>query len=247
MSSFKAGPDSKITAYTPYEINSDKTPAAQKYDFADQQSQYGAVAFEIDPSVSNSIGLADAKNKEQQKKFDGEVLKFVQKIKDGAFQEAYDKGLEEGIQAARQQAYDEAKQEIQGKIDGLVEVMKGLGELRQKMYEINEKEIVNFCYSMAQKVVFKEIEKDPTLIAEAIKHVATQKEELTLKMSPADYDFMQTHMDKLSNDMNISKIRFEKDEALQRGDLSLESEQGLVDATLDTRLKKLKQLLDGLE
>ena len=132
----------------------------------------------------------------------------------------------------------------------ITDVKKQIEVLQHQLYQENlkrEKEIVQFCYFMAEKIVYRELKRDPSFVIDAIKTIATHKEEVTVKISNEDYLFIQPHLEKLAGEMNISKIRFEKDATFSAGDVIVESEQGLVDGTLETRLKKMKFLLDGQE
>jgi flagellar biosynthesis/type III secretory pathway protein FliH len=253
MSSFKLPSEenvasSEVTAYIPKDLNLEaEGKPVKSFDFIERQDNSGRSNFVIDSRISDHIGLTDAKNKEQQKQFDGEVLRYVQKIKDAAHQEAYEKGLQQGIEDAHAEAFAQAQKDLEEKTKSILEIIKSLTECRNKMLEVNEKEIIQFCYFMAEKIIYRELKHDPDLILNAIKTIATFKEEITVKISAADHLFIQDHLEKLAGMMNISAIRFEKDASLSVGDVIVESEQGLINGTLETRLKKMKNLLNGQE
>ena len=144
MSSFKtasASPEApaEVTSYVPRNLDAEANfKPLQNFNFVEKQSSLNKDSFEIDPQISSYIGLTEAKAKEQQKKFDGEVFRYVQKIKDNAYQEAYQKGLEQGAIDAKAQAYEEARAETESKIKAVVELVNSLSEERQKMLELNE-------------------------------------------------------------------------------------------------------------
>jgi len=238
----------EVTSYVPVNFDNDvSAKPVQSFAFIDSQKANAAADFQIDPQTSLSIGLTEAKTREQQKKFDAEVMRYVQKIKDDAFQEAYKKGLEQGIEEAKSSAYKEANEEMRQQIKSLIQMTEDLGDLRERMLETNEKEIIEFSYMMAEKIVFRALERDPAMILSAIKTIAVHQEDMTIRVSPADHAVIQPHLDLLATEMNLANIRFEKDAALNSGDVVVESEQGTVDGSLTTRLKKLKSLLDGQE
>lgn len=237
----------QVTAYVPQNLEAEAPETIKKFDFINRQEANSNANFIIDPQISSFIGLTEAKNKEDKKKFDAEVLKYIQKIKDGAFQEAYQKGLEQGIQEAQAAAFAEAQKQLDGKLTSIIEVLSSIGTSRQKIYETNEKEVVNFCYYMAEKIVNREIQRDPGVIVETIKKVTDSKEPMTVHLSVADYDFIAEAKERLTHEMQTAHITFEKDETLSAGDVIVKSEYGFVDATVRTRLQRLKQILDDQE
>ncbi len=238
----------EVASYVPLNFDTEvSAKPVQSFDFIERQKMSGKEHFEIDPRIAESIGLTEAKNKEQKKQFDTEVMRYVQKIKDGAYEEAYKKGLEQGVHDAKEKAYNESLSEIQNKVKNLIEMSDSLVNSRQKMFELNEQEIIQFCYYMAEKIVYRELKKDPTLITDAIKSITAHQENFVIKLSPTDYIFIQPHLDELAAELNLEKLKIEKDEALSSGDIVVDSEQGIVDGTLKTRLSKLKSLLDRQE
>lgn len=253
MPSFKnstAGvvPNDEVNSYVPVNFDNEaQAQTAQSFAFVDSQKTSAHSHFEIDPRISQSIGLTEAKNRESKKQFDGEVMRYVQKIKDDAYQEAYKVGLEKGIADAREAAYAEAQDEMKAKLKAVIEIGESLVQCREKMLAVNEQEIIQFSYFMAEKIIFRELKQDPSLIVSAIKTIAVHQDEITVRVSAADYQYLQPYLETLGTEMNIAHVRFEKDESLKLGDIMVESKQGIVDGTLQTRMNKLKLLLDGQE
>jgi flagellar assembly protein FliH len=204
-------------------------------------------SFVIDSRVADFIGLTDVKKNEDKKNFDGEVLRYVQKIKDQAFQEAYDKGLLEGENKAREQALEEARQTITEQVNTFSEMAT---KLKTIAYAENEAEIIAFCYYMAEKIVHQQLEKDPELVKVSIQKILhineSQREQITLKLSQADFDFIEKTGRKVSG-LDLSKIKILADENLTPGDVVIDSPQGLIDGRISTRLDKLKSLLESQE
>lgn len=211
----------------------------------------GDHGFQIDSRVSEMIGLADLKKSEEKKAFDGEVFRYVQKIKDGAFQEAYDKGLAEGTEKAKKDAFDSLKADYEKQLLALNTLVLNLTNIAEKAYQEQEAELVAFSYLMAKKVIYKEIEKDPTLFAHAIKNILreheAQKDKTVFKISQVDYDFLQAYAASISAQVDINKLKIVADEKLSQGDVVMENALGTVDGKLATRLEKLQQLFEAPE
>jgi flagellar assembly protein FliH len=241
----KLDPSVEVQKYQPQEMEASRSVTSEA--FVQSSMVSDSKSFVIDGRVADFIGLTDNKKNEDKKVFDGEVLRYVQKIKDGAFQEAYDKGLVEGENKAKEQALEEAREEV-------TQLLGSFGDLAMKLNALafteNEEAIVAFCYYMAEKIVHQQLEKDPELIKAAIQKILhvneAQRELVTIKLSKKDFDFIETTNKKFSG-VDLSKINLQADETLAMGDIVVDSPQGQIDARLSTRLEKLKLLLESQE
>lgn len=205
------------------------------------------IDFKIDPQVATQMGLSAARSKEGKRVFDAEVLKFVQSIKDDAYTEAYKLGREEGIKVAKAEALITARDEINSKLTSIVKMIQSLENFRQKMYSENEVEIVRFCYFIAEKIILKEVKQNKDYVLEIIKKMIPADETSEIRLSAADHAFIQSHIQTLEKDLNAQAIKFEVDEALKEGDVIVETQNGILDGTLKTRLEKLKRAIEQME
>lgn len=244
MSSF-----SKYTAtpYTPADLSVEKKQEAAKTDFKKSGHFVDTVEFKMDRQVADQMGLSDARHREDKRVFDAEVLKYVQSIKDDAYNEAYKLGREEGIQKAKEEALALAQEEIKGNLQSLTEISKKVDNYRQKMYVENEAEIVRFCYFLAEKILLKEVKANKEYVAEIIKKMIPADEACSVRLSQQDHSFIETHKHLLENDVNLDAIKFEQDETLSAGDVIVETQNGTLDGKLSTRLEKLKRAIEQME
>lgn len=245
-SKFKPAP-AEATNYTPLDIAADHQLRTKENHFSKSEFFLDSVDFKIDPQVATQMGLTNARNKEEKRLFDNEVFKFVQTIKDDAYAEAYKLGREEGIKVARAEALIEAEAEIKQKLQSMVEMTQGLDNYRQKMYQQNETEIVRFCYFIAEKILLKEVKANKEYVAEIIKKMIPDDEACEVRLSAPDHAFIQTHMHLLEKDLNMQAIKFVADENLKDGDVIVETQNGILDGTLQTRLEKLKHSIEQME
>lgn len=232
--------------YNPTDLSEEKERAKEsrfiKNDLSMERS-----GFSIDPQVATHIGLTEAKNKEERRQFDAEVLKYVQKIKDDAYEEAFKIGKEEGIKVAKEEALAAAKHEISESLESLLHLVESLNNQRQKMYEANEAEIVRFCYYVAKKILLHEVSQNKEYVVQFIKKVIPEDEPCLIRVSPKDHAFIKNHLNLLEKDIDMSNIRFEPDTSFQDGDVVVETENGILDGSISTRFEKLKNALEQTE
>lgn len=244
MSSFNKG---TATVYKPEDLAVARQKEKEDTHFEISKFFLDTAEFKIDPQVANQMGLTFARNKEEKRAFDAEVLKFVQTIKDDAYSEAFKEGRAEGVKVAKIEAFAAAKVEIQNNLASLLKMVQGLDNHRQKMYEENETEIVRFCYFLAEKILLKEVKVNKEYVIEIIKKMTPSDEPCVIRLSANDHAFIQTHLDTSQNDFDMQTIKFEIEDSLKDGDVIVETQNGILDGTLSTRLKKLKNAIEQLE
>jgi flagellar biosynthesis/type III secretory pathway protein FliH len=239
-------PNDAAASYIPSDLSVEKEKAKEtrfdQKDFALDQK-----GFLIDPQVASHIGLTAAKGREEKRQFDTEVLKYVQKIKDDAYSEAFKKGELEGITVAKAEALESAAADIKKRLDSLMQIMDSIDNQRKKMYEVNEAEIIRFCYYIAEKIVLQEVTHNKEYIIDFIKKVIPDDEACVIRLNRLDYDFVQTHQQLIAKEFNLSTIKFEVEESFQEGDVVVETANGILDGSLSSRLEKLKKALEQLD
>lgn len=238
--------NNSATTYNPGDLSLDVQKVVDTH-FQQNQFLMDSAEFQIDPQVAIHMGLSNAKSKEEKRLFDAEVFKFVQKIKDDAYEQAYKQGREEGLLAAKEEALSLSKEEIQKKIQSLTETIKSLNNSRLKMYEENEVEIVRFCYLLAEKILIKEMKQNKDYILEIIRKMIPSDENCTIHLCEEDHTFIQQHLHLLVDSASTQALKFAIDPRLSIGDVIVETPNGTLDGSLKMRLEKLKHSLEQLE
>jgi len=147
------------------------------------------------------------------------------------------KGFEKG--------YEEAKSQYEDLIQEAELIRENALKEYQETLQSIEKDALNIILDISRKVIGTEIsmnkEKLLEMIAQAFER-CSNRENITLKVSSADYDFIIENKDRiLSMVEGIGQLEIVKDQALKLGALILETPYGSVDAGMDTKLKKIEE------
>lgn len=244
MSSFKPADPIKIENYQLQKVEEEPSPHAKA--FFDLNSKPDKDFFQLNPEISHFIGLTEAKNNDEKRRFDAEVLKFVQKIKDNAFQEAYELGLKQGIEEAKKEAFSNAKQDIGIKLRSFIELCEKINQMSKKIFEQNEKDIIELSYLMAEKVVHKNLQRDPELFLSVFNDVLKSQVVTSIELSEVDYNFFEMNKDKFEITVEMADIKVEINKDLQPGDVLFSNDLGSLDGTLQSRFEILRQIVTGL-
>jgi flagellar assembly protein FliH len=162
-----------------------------------------------------------------------------------AQKEGYRQGVEDGIQ----KGYNEIAAEIA--------FAKKVVESSKKDYrhhiESSETVILNLALKVAEKIIGQQLEKDEvsflSIVKRAIKEVRDNRE-VQLHIHPIQYQSILSHKDEL---MAIfpkdTELYIFPDDELEETNCIIESENGRMDASVDSQLQEIKvkltELLEG--
>lgn len=152
-------------------------------------------------------------------------------------EEAKNKGFEKGYSEAKSQ-YEDLLQEA----DYINERAKV--EYKEMMERI-EKDAVNVILDIARNVIGSELSINKESMLELVKQgfeKCSKKENVVVKVSSTDYDFMVDNKDRLlSMAEGIGKLDIVKDPSLKLGACIIETAYGSVDSGIDTKLKLIEE------
>lgn len=176
---------------------------------------------------------------------------FAQGRKDG-----YDKGLEagkaDGHEAGKQTGHDEgyAAGLAQGKSDGLAHAREQAarldtmaracaGAINSLEQEVGQK-IIDLSIHIAEQVLRSQIRNRPDHILDLLQEILTSRPEhdtsLHLHLNPSDIELVNNF---LQHDAGAGNYRLISDEQISAGGCMIETTYGSIDATIETRWKRI--------
>jgi len=165
-----------------------------------------------------------------------ELEKQMQKAQKKSFDEGFADGIQEGI--------NRQKKEYAQTISSVVATMKELTELRQKIIEEMEQDILRLAFAVAEKVLAQEIQQNKAVVIsvlkEAIRGIAA-RDGMKVHLNPHDFQNIAKIKEDLQAEMEgINDITFEEDMGIKPGGVIIETLFGEVDARLNQQLQEIK-------
>jgi flagellar biosynthesis/type III secretory pathway protein FliH len=163
------------------------------------------------------------------------------------------------VRASVQQAIEDARQAgyAEGYEKGAAEWAEAIRVARASVVaaiEAAKPEIVRMALRVAEKVLRRRLEADPEavvpMVDEALRSLSAQQQtRVVLRAHPADLAVLERRRQRwLERNPGLSSLQVVADETLSRGGCRIESEFGMVDATIDTQLQVIERhLLGGSE
>ena len=205
--------------------------------------------FEI--NIENiSKSKKEIESPEEKAKKKGFEIGYKEGLNKG-YLEGHKRGYKKGFEKGKKEAEEKykklenvLKKDFQEKIQSINTFLKNLEKESKELILNMDKEVLNLALNIAQKLILKEIERDPEislrLIREALNYIA-EGTELNIKVNPEEYKFLKENL--LKHIPPSQKIKLIPDESISKGGIFIETSLGVIDATFEKRWKKLLETL----
>ena len=207
------------------------------------QNNENRTDFRVDKIVAEYVGIDELEKESQQKEIAVQALKLSKDVQEKAYAEAYALGLVEG----EKKAYDEEKERVNNELVHIKSLIDEIKVIKTNLMKENEKQIVNLCLYLAKRLMMKEVNTDEAYIQGLIKkslEMAQSDEEVTIRVSSEDNLWIEKHHDTIFKELNLdSSTKVEADESISRGGVIIETNHGVIDATIEQRFDKLESIL----
>lgn len=163
---------------------------------------------------------------------------------------------QEEANSIREQAVKEGHrmglENAQGEVNQLIEAIREYFSYKDEMFGLIAPHILDVSVAIAKKIINKEIEQDKTallgLIKSALGDTFKLENRITVKVQPQDVLTVKENLPEyLSADSIEAKIKVIPDENIASGGAIIITENGIIDATIDTGLSILEQAFKNLQ
>lgn len=190
--------------------------------------------FKLNEFVASKSGLSDRAKASLDEKVELLTLERLKEVQEGAYREAYALGLQDGAK----KAHEEKAKEID---EGLAEVSKVLKSIlfeRKNLLLKHEAYFIRLIYLIARKIVVRELTAAPDLIIEVLRDVIEKEMlegEVVARVSDEDFKLLSDFGKSEDNEF-LAKVKLEPDDAISRGGCVVESNFGVIDASIEKKL-----------
>lgn len=158
----------------------------------------------------------------------------------------YIAGFKDGQQDAISKLQYEYYEKLKAKYEQLDILLNQLYEQNKSLNENFNKIVLETSFAIAEKIIRREVEKDSSiknLIEKCLKKVLTANE-ILIRLNPGDFEIVTNDLKEINKSIDVSKIRFEKDEAIEKGGCLVETEIGNADARISSQMNELKRKME---
>ena len=163
------------------------------------------------------------------------AMEESENIKKSAFEEGYRLGLEN------------AKTDVENFKNEFQKFMSA----RKDVFEYIAPDILEISVNIAKKIIKKELNTDPQVlintIIDVLKTVAKSESKVTIKVNPQSVQFIKDTIPIIAYEYGIeAKVNILADPSIENGGCIFQTNNGIVDASIDTQLEIIKKALEGI-
>ena len=122
---------------------------------------------------------------------------------------------------------------------------------KKDVFEYIAPDILEISVDIAKKIIRKEIESDPQIlidtIVDVLKTVSKNEPKIVIRVRPQSVQFVKDTIPNITYQYGIdSKINIVADPSIEDGGCVFQTNNGIVDASIDTQLEIIKKALEGM-
>ncbi len=156
----------------------------------------------------------------------------AQSIKEAAVKEGYQAGL------------DQAKADIEDVKNAITSFLNA----KQEVFDYIAPDILELSVDIAQKIIKKELQQDPTIIleniSEILKGLSKEESRITLRVNPTQVSLLKSEIPNVLNNIGLdAKVMIVPDETVMEGGCMVTTTNGVIDATIETQLAVISEAL----
>jgi len=154
-------------------------------------------------------------------------------------------------ESAMKEGYQAGLEQAQADIDEFKNSLGQFMNAKQEVFEYIAPDILEISVDIAKKIIKKEIEQDPQVlfntIVDVLKTLSKEETKVTLRVNPAEVNETKQAVPDMLNMAGIdTKVVVLADENVSQGGCQVTTTNGIVDATIETRIEVVSKALREL-
>lgn len=230
-----------VIDFFPQKISSPVTREATQ--FISQQEGPREKPFRLNPLVADQTGISELERLSIEERIEKKALEKLKEIQEGAYQEAFALGEAEG----RKAGLEEKKKEIAETLKKLEATVQQIVDLMPEQFVIAESTIVDVIFHLAKELALEQISENPQRLMPILREVSASlqsDQKVSVHLSPEDINSLDAVLNSLNLDNDFkNKNKIVSDEKITKGGCLVETNHGVIDATLELRIKKIWETL----
>ncbi len=202
--------------------------------------------FDISPIVRQHRGIKKQEDLERDEAIENEVRKRVAKLEEDAFREGYEKGIAEG----RDFIYQETRAQTEEKLIVFTDMINDVLSTKEEILKNQKMQLYSLVKTLTKWVTLKELKDDGQYIERLLEKLileAGHRENLLIQVDQKHFELMPEVLETVQAKLGeLVNVRVETDYDIQSTGLILESQNGIINGTLNEQLKSLDKIFESV-
>lgn len=167
-----------------------------------------------------------------------EIERMHEEVRRAGFEEGRREGLAEGLESGRREGYQEGRAQAVRETERLAQLVASLDAAIQALDAEIAEEIMALAIEMARRMVRLTLAEHPETILDTVHRALLELPQghAQIHLNPDDLGLVREH---IGDQLTHGGHRLSEDARLQRGECRIEGQGILVDATLQTRWRRV--------
>jgi flagellar assembly protein FliH len=200
--------------------------------------------FKVNPITEKYRGLRDQETREYEDRVEEEVKKRVEQIQE----EAFKAGFEEGVKQGREEIFDQMRNSVDQKLEDVSQMVTNVLKTYEEIF-INQKvEMYQLIKNLTKWIVLRELNEDGKYIERLLERLLLEiqaRNNLLIQVNANDFTAMPEVLEHVQKKLGeLKNVRIEIDHSVHSQGLIVESENGIINATMEEQFKSLDKLFE---
>lgn len=228
--------------------NSKQTIAKNEFQkvIREERSHAKNSLFKVNPFVEEHRGFKEQEERDYQESVEKEVAKRVAEIQDEAFKSGFDEGVNQG----REEIFKEMRNVVDQKLDNFSQMVTEVLKTQDIILEQQKKEIYLLLRNLTKWIIIRELKEDGKYIERLLEKLLLEiqaRNNLLIQVNPNDFGSMPEILAQVQARLGeLKNVRVEIDSAIVTSGMIVESDNGIINATMEEQFKSLDKLFEDV-
>jgi len=212
----------------------------------EERAHAKSTQFKVNPIVEKYRGLKDQEEEEYQATVEKEVARRVAEIQDEAFKAGFDEGVNQG----REEIFNEMRSVVDQKLDNFSQMVTEVLKTQDEIINVQKKEIYLLLRNLTKWIIIRELKDDGKYIERLLEKLLLEiqaRQNLLIQVNSNDFNDMPEILNHVQSRLGeLKNVRVEIDSAIITSGMIVESDNGIVNATMEEQFKSLDKLFEDV-
>lgn len=202
--------------------------------------------FKVNPIVEQFRGLKDQETREYEARVAEEVARRVAEVQD----EAFKAGFEEGVNQGREEIFEQMRNSVDQKLEEFSKMVTSVLKTQEEILAKQKTEMYQLLRNLSKWIVLRELQEDGKYIERLLEKLLLEmqaRHNLLIQVNADDFATMPEVLAHVQNRLGEMKnVRIEIDSSVRTRGIVVESDNGIINATMEEQFKSLDKLFEDV-
>ena len=202
--------------------------------------------FKVNPIVEEYRGFKEQEDREYEDRVEQEVARRIAEIQDEAFKAGFDEGVNQG----REEIFVQMRSVVDQKLENFSQMVTNVLKTQENILSKQKTEMYQLLRNLSKWIVLRELQEDGKYIERLLERLLLEmqvRNNLLIQVNAEDFSQMPEVLEHVQSRLGEMKnVRVEIDSAVKSRGIVIESENGIINATMEEQFKSLDKLFEDV-